>query len=128
MGGPWHFDRALIVLIEPSDIGDIKNQSFMHTTFWVQIHNILIMCMNKEAIEKLGEKISGIKEIETDEAGDCIGQFARVRISLDITQPLKKIVFLQQDEGKIPMPILYEKLPDFCFCCAHVGHQYRERM
>ena len=84
------------------------------------------MCMNNEAIQKLGEKISDVKEIETEEAGDCIGQFARVRISLDITQPLKKIVLLQQDEGKIPMPILYEKLPDFCFYCAHVGHQYRE--
>lgn len=24
------------------------------------------------------------------------------------------------------MPILYEKLPNFCFCCAHIGHQYRE--
>lgn len=82
--------------------------------------------MNKEAIQKLGEKISEVKEIETEEAGDCIGQFARVRISLDITQPLKKIVFLQQDEGKIPMPIMYEKLPDFCFYCGHVGHQYRE--
>ena len=24
------------------------------------------------------------------------------------------------------MPVLYENLPDFCFCCAHIGHQYRE--
>ncbi|KAH9697633.1 zinc knuckle protein [Citrus sinensis] len=126
MGGPWHFDRALIVLTKPIGIGDIKNQSFTHTTFWVQIHNIPIMCMNKEAIQKLGEKIGIVKEVETDEAGECIGQFARVGISIDISQPLKKIVFLQQADGKIPMPILYEKLPDFCFCCAHIGHQYRE--
>lgn len=24
------------------------------------------------------------------------------------------------------MPVLYEKLPDLCFCCAHIGHQFRE--
>ena len=24
------------------------------------------------------------------------------------------------------MPILYEKLPDFYFCCVHISHQYRE--
>lgn len=24
------------------------------------------------------------------------------------------------------MPVLYENLPDFCFCCAHIGYQYRE--
>ncbi|KAH9728008.1 hypothetical protein KPL70_008866 [Citrus sinensis] len=126
MGGPWHFDRALIVLTEPTGIEDIKNQSFTHTTFWVQLHNIPIMCMNKEAIQKLGEKIGTVKKVETDEAGECIGQFARARISIDISQPLKKIVFLQQADGKTPMPILYEKLPDFCFYCAHIGHQYRE--
>lgn len=40
IGGPWYFDRALLVLSEPAGIGDIKNQSFTHTTFWVQIHNI----------------------------------------------------------------------------------------
>lgn len=31
------------------------------------------MCMNKEAIQELGEKIGSVKEIETDETGDCIG-------------------------------------------------------
>lgn len=35
-------------------------------------------------------------------------------------------MFLQQEEDKIPMSILYEKLSDFCFRCAHIGHQYRE--
>lgn len=64
-------------------------------------------------------------EIETDEAGECIGQFAHIRVSIYITQPLKKVVFLQGERSKIPMPILYEKLPDFCFCCAHIGRQYR---
>ena len=33
MGGPWHFDRALLVLTEPDGIGAIKKQSFMHSSF-----------------------------------------------------------------------------------------------
>lgn len=33
MGGPWHFDKALIVLTEPTGIDDIKTQSFTHTPF-----------------------------------------------------------------------------------------------
>ncbi|KAH9685370.1 CCHC-type domain-containing protein [Citrus sinensis] len=125
-GGPWHFDRALLVLAEPSGIGDIKKQSFTHTSFWVQIHNIPIMCMVRETIKMLGERIGIVEDIEADEAGECLGQFAKVRISVNITQPLKKVVYLQQEGEKIQMPVLYEKLPDFCFCCAHIGHQFKE--
>lgn len=50
IGDPWHFDRALLVLAEPSGIGDIKKQSFTHTSFLVQIHNITLMCMARETI------------------------------------------------------------------------------
>lgn len=50
--GPWHFDRALLVLTEPSGIGDIKEQSFIHTSCWVQIHNIPIMCTNGDATQE----------------------------------------------------------------------------
>lgn len=93
-GGPWHFDKALIVLTEPASIRDIKDQSFTHTTFWVQIHNIPIMCMNREAIQKLWERIGLVKEIEMNENGLCIGQFVRVRISINITKSLKKSCIL----------------------------------
>ena len=46
-GGPWHFDRALIVLTEPWGIGEVAKQSFTHTSFWVQIHRMPIKCMVK---------------------------------------------------------------------------------
>lgn len=38
-----------------------------------------------DAIHKLGEKIGSVKEVETDKTGECLGQFAWVRVSIDIT-------------------------------------------
>lgn len=61
--------------------------------------------MDRGTIWKLEEKIGNVEEIETDEASKCIGQLARAKISIDITQLLKKVMFLQQGV-KIPMPIL----------------------
>ncbi|KAL9427045.1 hypothetical protein AB3S75_033767 [Citrus x aurantiifolia] len=129
MGGPWHFDRALIVLTEPAGIGDVKKQKFNHVSFWVQIHDVPIMCMSKEMALELGNVIGKVEEIETDATWECFGQFLRLRISVDVTKPLKKLIELEQegeDEEDIPMRVMCERLPDFCFCCGRIGHQYRE--
>ena len=32
-GGPWHFDRVLIVLTEPKGIWEVSKQSFTHVSF-----------------------------------------------------------------------------------------------
>ncbi|KAH9743696.1 CCHC-type domain-containing protein [Citrus sinensis] len=118
---------ALLVLIKPTGIGNIAKQAFTHVSFWVQILNVPIMAMNTDTISRLGAIIGIVEEVETGENGKCIGEYARVRIKVDISKPLKKIIFLEPEgKEKIPMPIRYERLPDFCFCCGTLGHQFRE--
>lgn len=75
VGVPWHFDRALIVLVEPVGIGDIKKQSFSQVSLWVQIHDVPIMCMSKEMATQLGAVIGKVEEVDTDNAGECLGPF-----------------------------------------------------
>ena len=126
-GGPWHFDRALTVLAEPRGIGEVAKQSFTHTSFWVQIRNVPLACMDKDFLWDLGGEIGLVEEVQTDDYGDCIGEYARIRVSINITQPLERILFLMQEgETDIPMPVVYERLPDFCYCCGIIGHQYKE--
>ena len=66
--GSWHFDRVLIVLQEPSGIGSLKKQSFSHASFWIQIHNVPLMCMDASTIKELGsrmEKCGGYRNIRS---------------------------------------------------------------
>lgn len=46
-GRPWHFELALVVLKEPSGIREITKQSFTHSAFWVQFHNVPVGCMEQ---------------------------------------------------------------------------------
>ncbi|XP_024045326.1 uncharacterized protein LOC127901390 [Citrus sinensis] len=127
MGGPWHFDRALIVLEEPKGIGNVADQPFSHVSFWVQLHNVPLMCMQINTIREMGSKIGRVEDVATDETGDCFGEYILVRISIDITKRLKKVLRIQQENGEeIVVGVVYEKLPDYCFCCSHIGHQFRE--
>lgn len=127
-GGPWHFDRALIVLKEPSGIGNMRKQAFTHVAFWIQIHNVPLACMERDNVQKLGGLLGEVLEVETDDEGECIGLYARVRVSIDITKSLQKMVFLEleDEDDEVELPVLYERLPDFCFCCGIIGHQFKE--
>lgn len=37
------------------------------------------------------------------------------------------MVFLElANDDKVELQVLYERLPDFCFCCGIFGHQFKE--
>ncbi|TXG72444.1 hypothetical protein EZV62_001023 [Acer yangbiense] len=38
-GGPWRFNRAIIIFEKPTRTGEIANMEFNRTEFWVQIRN-----------------------------------------------------------------------------------------
>ena len=125
--GPWHFDRSLMILAELIGVGDIKKKVFTHTSFWVQIHNMRIMCMDKEIVQEIRGKFRKVEEVEIDETGECIGSFARIRVLVDVIQPLTKRLILKLEDGEqLSMRVAYERLPEFCFCYGRIGHQYTE--
>lgn len=67
--------------------------------------------------------------MDTNEDEECVGAFARARVTIDVTHPLKKIIFIKsENEMKIPITILFERLLDFYFCFGMLGHQYRKRL
>lgn len=86
-----------MVITEPTGVGNVKKQDFTHASFWVHIHNLLIMCMDKEIIQEIGGRIGEVQEVET---GECIGLFARIRILVNVSQPLTKRLMLKLEDER----------------------------
>ncbi|KAL5768752.1 hypothetical protein ACOSQ2_015535 [Xanthoceras sorbifolium] len=49
-GGPWNFDKNLIVLREASGVDRVSDIDFNLIPFWVQLHNLPLACMCKEVM------------------------------------------------------------------------------
>lgn len=61
---------------------------------------------------------------EDDSTG---GEFLRVRIILDITQPLPRCYKLWVERKLVGwVGLKYERLPNFCYWCGSVGHGNRD--
>lgn len=125
---PWIFDRAILVLkvYDPSKMVDFED--FRLTKFWVQIHGLPPNGMFPEVGELVGDIMGKCVKVDKDEDGKCVGKFMRVRVSSDITKPLRRVAKVRLgDHGPILWADLrYEKLPDFCFGCGRLGHSVKE--
>ncbi|KAL5560798.1 hypothetical protein UlMin_037009 [Ulmus minor] len=127
-GGPWCFQNKLLVLEEPTGVGDYSKMSFSNTPFWIQLHNILVFCMSKTVGSILGNMVGTVQEVECNQDGLCLGTFIRVHAIIDISKPLRQIlkVRLGSDKELVTILLRYEHLPELCFHYGVFGHPLKE--
>ncbi|TXG51369.1 hypothetical protein EZV62_023893 [Acer yangbiense] len=125
--GPWHFGNSLIALEKPVGTGSISQLMFNKTAFWIQIHEIPIMCMNRRTAKWMAEQIGEAVELPS-ESRECWGKFMRVKVRIDISKPLKRWLRLKlgKTEEVTMVSLKYERLPEFCFTCGRIGHSNKE--
>ncbi|KAL5819940.1 hypothetical protein ACOSQ4_023782 [Xanthoceras sorbifolium] len=127
-GGPWSFDKQLLILKEVCGVGRVADTDFSLVPFWIQLYNLPLVCMNKEAGIYLGGLIGEVQEIDSGGSGDCLGKFIRVRVLIDINKPLRRglRVAMGENDELVSVLLCYERLPNFCYFCGLVGHLIRD--
>ncbi|KAK2652652.1 hypothetical protein Ddye_012508 [Dipteronia dyeriana] len=89
-GGPWNFDRAIIVFEVPSGDGDIQSMRFSLTEFWVQIHNLPLICMTEEIAIFLGKMIGEVRDIDLEATREGNGRYIMVKVVINVNDPLMR--------------------------------------
>lgn len=115
-GEPWSFDKNLVALGRASKHMDVRSLVFDRTGFWVQVHNLPIGSFSMAVAQEVVSVVGTINESETDvsEGEGC--NFLRIRIVVNLMEPLcrgRKIV--RRDGSESWMKFKYKCLPNFCY-------------
>jgi hypothetical protein len=122
-GGPWTFDNNMLIL-ERVQLGvQIDQIPLFYTTMWVQVHNLPMGLMKENVGVKLANYIGSFVEYDKNNNTSFWRQHMRIRVKIDVRQPLKKETKVKNREGEwCIVTFKYEKLGIFCFLCGIMGH------
>jgi 14-3-3 protein epsilon len=122
-GGPWAFNNQMLIL-ERVGLGvQIETIPLNHVDFWVQVHNLPTGLMAEKVGKTLANYIGSFVEYDKNNTGCFWREYMRIRVRVDIRQPLKKDTRVKNQGGNwCTVNFKYEKLGVFCFVCGLIGH------
>ncbi|XP_058746134.1 uncharacterized protein LOC131619008 [Vicia villosa] len=123
--GPWSFDRNLLVLVRISGEEQPSALNMHFGVFWVRIYELPLILRTEAMEKKIGGIIGDFEEMDQKEAHKN-GWFLRVKVKMDLKQPLKRGTVVKFKDKTLRVHFKYERLPTFCFVCGRIGHQLKD--
>jgi hypothetical protein len=121
-GRPWSFDRQILVLNEFDGQCLPAKMEFITSPFWIQVHDMPLICMTKGVGKKIGDSLGVLEDIDIAGDGAGWGRCLRIRVSIDLSRPLERGRMMNVGGQSYWVIFKYEKLPLFCFRCGCVIH------
>jgi len=121
-GHPWSYDHTLLVLNEFDGKTPPSQMDFSFTPIWIQIHDMPLACMNRGVGRKIGESIGTVEEVAIAEDDVGWGRSLRIRVAINLYQPLDRGRALLLTGKSCWVPFKYVKLPTFCYKCGRIFH------
>lgn len=121
-GAPWSFGPHPLVLHRLC-IGDIPHQiPLNHIPFWVRIFGLPVGFFSENIGKILGDFLGRFLEYDESNKVSIWREFMRIRVELDVNEPLKRYKKIMFKGNLISVSFKYERLQTFCFVCGKLGH------
>ncbi len=89
----------------------------------MQIHELSIKIMKEEACTTIGRTLGVVEQVEGIEDGRVNSDFMRLRVNIDIRQPLCRGRKVGTAGGEVHwVSFKYERLTNFCYWCGLITH------
>lgn len=133
-GGPWTFEKDLLLIEEFVLSKRIEDYEFKYVTMWVRLFDLPLGDMHRNNGELIGDLMGETVDVDVGADGMAIGKFMRIRVKMLVAESLMRdswITVTKEEGGKkkderIWVRFEYEYLPNFCFVCGVIGHGAQE--
>lgn len=121
--GPWNFRGHAVILTEYDGVTQPSMVALDTLSIWIQIHDV----PGKYAhlVAPLAGKVGEVLFVESL-SQDFSGNFYRAWVNINVFKPLKNAVSMIRDGKRQLYRVKYERLPDWCAVCGHLGHVFKE--
>ncbi|XP_048439353.1 uncharacterized protein At4g02000-like [Pyrus x bretschneideri] len=121
--GPWLYNKQYLLLLGEADTLAYPAQIPLHIQeFWVQFKGLPLCYMTRHMGEFLGNILGEYILMNQNRKDELFGSILRVRVCLDVRNPLQRFVNIQLDGRQMQIDARYEKLPLTCFLCEMMDH------
>jgi hypothetical protein len=122
----WSLNPGLLKLFAWSKDFNPKAQQNTFAQLWVKFYGLSQEYWHKNIlftiVGSLGTPICMDSVTARPMHERTFGQFARVLVDIDISQPLRNKVLVERKGFAFFVEIDYENVPDFCNACQVIGH------
>lgn len=119
--GPWNFDRNLLVLDRVSGEEQPSGMDMHFGTFCIRVYDLSLMMRSETMAKKIGDIMGSFEEMGSREA-HRIGRFLRIKVKMDLKQPMKRGTMVSFKKKKYRVYFKYEQFPICCFVFGRLGH------
>ncbi|CAM0904917.1 unnamed protein product [Alopecurus aequalis] len=126
--GPWEFRGfGALIIAEYDGFSNPESVKLNKLETWSQIYKLPDAVLKNEVfVKNMAKRIGEIKEVQITLPSGYVGEFIRVRVSLDVDQKLTRFVSFTRGGETEFFQVKYEKLPTFCRACGKLGHWHQE--
>lgn len=120
--GPWAVNSIFLQLTLWQPYFKPAFTKLSTVAIWVQLHNLPVKFCDGEALESISTIFGQLLKIDEFTSSLSKSKYVLICIEIDLAKPLKQGFWIGDNEHRVFVVVLYERLPTFCYKCGLVGH------
>ncbi|KAL6570178.1 hypothetical protein OROMI_014692 [Orobanche minor] len=89
---------------------------------WVKIHALPPQWFDFRSLKTIASSVGEFLKVDEPTHNRSRLSFARICVEVNLKNHLPKKINLQVGEDSVPLDIEFEKVPQYCNYCKHIGH------